>query len=449
VPSALKSSGLRRIIAAYTINRLGTWFGYVALSLAVFEHTHSALAVAALLVAGQALPALLVPAVVARVETSTRRAKLSALYLFEALLTIALAVLLWQFWLPAVIVLAALDGVAALAASALLRAEAAGAARDQARSQTADAAAAADGRQAAQTTEREANAALNVAFSVTFALGPVLGGVLVAAAGGPVALLIDAASFLICGAMLIHLRPQVEEAEGVSVRDRLRAAWQHVESVSALKLLLLAEGFALVFFAADGSIEVPYAKVTLLAGDRGYGLLLAVWGVGVVAGSLAFARAVKRPLWATLSAGTLAVGLAYIGYAVAPSLGAACMAGFLGGVGNGVQWASLLSAVQQLTPQRLHGQMMAAVEALGAFCPAVGLLLGGVLVALGSPRSAFLIVGVGATATTVAFLRLAPGLRLAALPDGAEPAPIAESAAALMHEPTATSAWELGQADGS
>jgi hypothetical protein len=448
VPSALQSRGLRRIIAAYTINRLGTWFGYVALSLAVFEHTHSALAVATLLVAGQALPALLVPAVVARVETSTRRAKLSALYLVEALLTIGLAVLLLQFWLPAVIVLAALDGVAALAASALLRAEAARAARDQV-APAAGAAVAGNGRLAAQTAEREANAALNVAFSVTFALGPVLGGVLVAAAGGPVALFIDAASFLICGAMVIHLRPHIEDAEGVSVRDRLRAAWEHVDSVSALKLLLLAEGFALVFFAADGSIEVPYAKATLHAGDRGYGLLLTVWGIGVVAGSLAFARAVRRPLGATLSAGTLAVGLAYIGFAVAPSLAVACVAGFVGGVGNGVQWASLLSAVQQLTPQRLHGQMMGAVEALGAFCPGVGLLLGGVLVALGTPRSAFLIVGVGATATTVAFLRLASRLRLEPLANSVEPVPIGESAASMAHGPTAATAWELGEVDGS
>ena len=61
---------LRRIVAAYTINRLGTWFGLVALSLAVFDHTHSALAVAALLFAGQALPAFVVPALVARVEAS-------------------------------------------------------------------------------------------------------------------------------------------------------------------------------------------------------------------------------------------------------------------------------------------------------------------------------------------------------------------------------------------
>ena len=49
---------------AYTVNRLGTWFGVVALSLAVFDQTHSALAVAALLVAAQVIPAFLVPAVV-------------------------------------------------------------------------------------------------------------------------------------------------------------------------------------------------------------------------------------------------------------------------------------------------------------------------------------------------------------------------------------------------
>ena len=52
VGSPLQSARLRRIIAAYTINRLGTWFGFVALSLAVFDHTHSAFAVAALLFAG-------------------------------------------------------------------------------------------------------------------------------------------------------------------------------------------------------------------------------------------------------------------------------------------------------------------------------------------------------------------------------------------------------------
>ena len=82
--SPLRHSELRRIVAAYTVNRLGTWFGFIALAVVVFDHTHSALAVAALLLASQVLPAFLVPALVARVEASTRRGELSGLYLFEA-----------------------------------------------------------------------------------------------------------------------------------------------------------------------------------------------------------------------------------------------------------------------------------------------------------------------------------------------------------------------------
>jgi Major Facilitator Superfamily len=435
VQSTLKSPRLRRILTAYTVNRLGTWFGYVALSLAVFEHTHSALAVASLLVAGEALPAFLVLTVVAWVEASSGRVKLSGLYLFEGLVTVALAVLLWHFWLPAVLVLAALDGTAALAASALLRAEMARAAREQAQVDWDPEGGDKDLKAFAQMAERKANAALNIAFSGTFMLGPALAGVAVATAGGSIALLIDAASFLICGALLIDLRSHVEEAAGASVRARLRAAWEHINEVSVLRTLLLVEGFALVFLASDGSIEVPYAKATLHAGDGGYGLLLTAWGVGVVVGSLVFARAVRRPLGAMLSAGTLAVGLAYVGFAAAPSLPVACLAGFIGGVGNGVQWASMLSAVQQLTPQHLQGRLMGAVESLSALCLAIGLLLGGVLVAFSSPRVAFLVVGLGATASTAAFVRLSlRGLEPAG--SGEVQTEIVDSSARQLHEPS-------------
>jgi hypothetical protein len=409
VPSPLKSSRLRRILIAYTINRLGTWLGLVALMLAVFDHTHSAIAVAALLLAGQALPAFLVPAVVARVEASARRSELSRLYFFEAVTTAALAVLLWHFWLPAVLLLAALDGTAALAASALLRAEVARAARDQVEAPSENATRPTETlEQDTHEAERKANAALNVAFAGTFVLGPVLGGAIVAAAGAPVALFIDVGSFFVCGTLLLDLHPHVQEAGGDSVRARLRAAWRHINEAPSLRGLLLVEAVALLFFESAGPIEVAYAKATLHAGDAGFGLLLTTWGAGGVLGSLIFARMVKRPLGVMLSAGALAIGLAYVGFSIAPSLALACPAALLGGIGNGLQWPSLISVVQQLTPPQLHGRLMGAVESLGALCLALGLLLGGALVALSSPRVAFLVVGLGAVATTAAFVRLAP-----------------------------------------
>jgi MFS family permease len=445
VLSPLKSSRLRRIVAAYTVNRLGTWFGFVALSVAVFDHTHSAVAVAALLVSGMVLPAFVVPALVARIEESPRRGELSGLYTFEGIATAALAVLLWHFWLPAVLLLVALDGAAALAASALLRTAAARAAREQVvtreGSERTD-----DGIEAnAHAAERQANATLNIAFSATFMLGPPLAGAIIAATGPPTALFVDTASFLICGAMLLDLRPHVEEAGDASVRARLRAAWRHINDVPVLRTLLLVEALALVFFEFSGPIEVAYAKVTLHAGDSGYGLLLGVWGVGVVVGSLVFARSVRRPLRAMLSTGTLAVGLAYIGFAAAPSLAVACLAALLGGVGNGVQWASLISAVQRLTPQRLHGRLMGAVESLGALCPAVGLSLGGVLVALSSPRGAFLVAGLGATATTAVFLRLSLREPEPAVDDDAE-AMAVEGSGRQLREPSQHEPTGLGEA---
>jgi hypothetical protein len=406
---------VRRIIAGYTVNRLGTWLGAVALSLAVYDHTHNAIAVAGLLIAAQALPAFIVPALVARVEASPRRGELSGLYFFEGATTIALGVLLYHFWLPAILLLVALDGTAALAASALLRTEAARAGRNHARTEMeqrapdpgiVDSDVSVSLEDGEQQAEQKVNAAINVAFSAVFVVGPILGGALVAGAGAPTALFLDAASFLICGALLVDLRPHVEEAEGATVRARLRAAWDFINQARALKALLLTQTAALVFFESAAPIEVAYAKSTLHAGDRGYGLLVTMWGIGVVAGSIVFARAERRSLGKMVSLGTVAVGVAYVGFAAAPSLAVACVAAVVGGAGNGMQWAPLVSAIQLLTPSHLHGRVMGAMESLGAISPAIGLSLGGALVAITSARTAFLVVGLGAALATLAFMRI-------------------------------------------
>ncbi len=407
--SSLRSPRLRRILVAYTVNRLGTWFGVIALMVAVFDHTHSAIAVSALLLAAQAIPAFVVPVVVARVEASARGGELSGLYFFEALTTAALAVLLWHFWLPAVLLLAALDGTAALVASALLRAALARAARDEIQA-GAESAAGSSGslEQEAQEAERRANAALNVCFSGTFVLGPALAGVLVAAAGAPAALFIDVGSFLICGALLVDLHPHVEEAEGDSVSARLRSAWRHINEAPSLRGLLLTYAVALVFLESAAPIEVSYAKSTLHVGDRGFGLLVTAWGVGAVLGAVIFARSLRRSLGGMLWVGASAIGLAYIGFAAAPSLPLASVAALVGGIGNGLELPSLISLVQRLTPQRLQGRMMGTVESLDALCLSIGLPLGGTLAAVGSPRLAFLVVGLGGTLASVGFFRVSP-----------------------------------------
>lgn len=391
---------------AFGTNRLGGWFGLVALLVLTFDHTHDALAVSALLLAWQALPAFVVPALVARVEASARGRELSGLYLVEAAATAALAILARHFWLPGVLVLAAIDGTAALAASALLRAALARAAREHAEAPIDHADPQRDRRTAPAEAERSANAALNIVFSVTFVLGPVLGGILVAGAGAATALFVDVGSFLLCGALLVDLRPHVEEAGAGSVRARLQAAWQHITEQPGLKNLLLVYAVALALFETAAPIEVAFAKETLGAGDRGLGLLLTCWGGGAVLGSFIFARLRRRTLAPLLSAGTLAIGLADAGFAVSPTLAIACAAAVIGGLGNGMELPALTALVQALAPGRLHGRLMGAIESLTAFAIAIGLALGGALVALTSTRFAFATVAIATVAVAAALLQL-------------------------------------------
>lgn len=404
-----KSARLRRILLAYTVNELGTWFGYVALAVGVYDHTHSAIATAGLFVARGLLPALLAPVLVARTERSPRGGRLVWLYAIQALLTLALAGLLWRFSLAGVLALVAVDGTVAVAATALVRTAAARVAADDAAGGRTPELDAQSSGALTERAQRQASAALNFAFMGTFAIGPAIGGALVAAFGGPVALLIDAITFLMCGALLARLATHVHEASGDSIRTRLLAAVEHVRLAPVLRVLFLTEAVALVFFASVEPVEVVYAKSTLAAGGFGYGLLVGAWGLGAAIGALVFARSTRRPLGPMLTGGTLLVGLAYLGFAAAPTIALACCAAVVGGVGNGVQWPSLISAVQQLTPGSLHGRLMSAVGSLNALCPAIGFALGGAVAAASSPRLAMAVAGGVTALATIAFMRLPVG----------------------------------------
>jgi MFS family permease len=378
----------RHAAVAYTVNEFGNWFGTIALAVAVFDHTGSALATAGLFVAARFVPALLVPALVARLESLARRRTLSALYLFEALVIGALAIVVIHPSLAPVLILAAVDGTAALTARALLRAVVAQRAGDE-------------------RTRRRANALLNFGFTASAAAGPALAGVIVAAIGPPATLGVDGASFLLAAALVLSVPTPQADAWRQGLAAQLSATWRHLSAPGVLRVLLATEATALIFFAAVVPVEVVFAKATLHAGDAGYGALLGCWGIGMLLGSAIFARSLRTTLGPLLAASTLAVGLAYLGTALAPSLGVACAAALLGGTGNGVQWIALISAVQGHTPTALQGRTMGVVEGLGGVCPAIGFILGGAIAALASPRATFAVAGGAVALSTIVFARLA------------------------------------------
>jgi MFS family permease len=381
----------RRLAITYAINELGDWMGLIALSVLVYDQTESALATAALFIGTGFLPALLAPALVARVELPSPRFALPVLYAAEAAAFGGLALLSVNFSLAGVVVLGAIDGTLMLAARALTRSVAASLLEPVGEL-------------------RAGNAILNVAFTGGAAVGPAIAGLVVAGFGIPTALLLDAVSFYAIAWILLTAgaMPRAEPEPG-QMRERLRAGIAYIREQTVLRRLLIAEGLAFVFFAAVIPVEVVYVKDTLESTDTGYGLMLASWGAGMVLGSLLFARLRQSSLGYLLLFSTFAVGSGYLGLAAAPTLAFACLASVIGGTGNGVQWVTMISAVQELTAESMQARVMSVLESIGAAMPGVGFALGGVIAALVSPRMTFLVAGVGVMGIVVVMTPLVKG----------------------------------------
>jgi MFS family permease len=67
----------------------------------------------------------------------------------------------------------------------------------------------------------------------------------------------------------------------------------------------------------------------------------------------------------------------------------------VGGVGNGIQWVAVMTALQEATPADLQARITGLLESLASAMTGVGFLLGGIITALFSPATAFAIAGGG------------------------------------------------------
>jgi MFS family permease len=386
----LRVPGFARLAASYTINELGDNLGVVALAILVLDETGSAWGTAALFLASRFVPAFVSPLITARVDRIVPHRVLPAMYVIEAAVFVGLAIVAVGFHLWLLLLLAFLDGTIAVTARGLTRATAV--------RLTAPAG-----------LLREGNALMNIGLAVTSAAGPAIAGVLVATAGVSVALLLDAASFALIAIILavpfVWTAPDRDGEEGWLARffDGLR----YVRSDAHVARLIAAEATAFVFFFLVIPIEVVYVQQTLDAGDVGYGALLSSWGVGLVLGSAVYTRVRNARTGVVLGAATAAIGVAYLGMAAASGIVVACLASVVGGLGNGVQWVALLTAVQELVPDDMQARVSGFLESLSAAMPGVGFLLGGGLVALGSPRLAFVVAGVGVLAVVPVLVQAA------------------------------------------
>jgi MFS family permease len=375
-PLAVRPFG--RLVSSYTLNELGDSVALVALAVLVYDQTQAVAPTAAFFLTAKFLPALLAPALTARVDQTSVRRSLPAIYVLEAAVFAVLALIADDnFVLGPVLLLGLVDGTLALTGRSLTRG-AVGAVL-----QPAD-------------QLKEGNALMNVGFAVSSVGGAALGGLLIAELGIATALLVDAASFVVIAMLIATARglPPVQ-VKREPFRERFGEGLHFARTNGLVRLLLIGEGLALILFTLVVPIEVIYAKESLGTTSAGFGILLASWGAGIVVGSLIYLLVKQRSALLLIVISTAAIGASYLGMATADTLLVACLISIVGGAGNGVQWISVVTALQEATPLDYQARVVGFLESLGAAMPGVGYLAGGVLVALGSPRTAFAVAGAG------------------------------------------------------
>jgi len=372
----------RALLVSYVINRAGDVVGALALAIIVLGATRSAIATAALFLATQFVPGLVGPFLVARIGGITPGRILPVCYLVEACVFLGLAAVARHTTVALIIALAFADGTLAFAARSVTRATTASTLIPH-------------------DLMPEGKAAFNVALAAATVAGPVLGGAVLALLGPTTALAADGVSFLVAALLILCTRelrtPVAKSADsaGATRRRHLRATFGYVAGNASLRALVFGEGIAFIFFYLVVPVTVIYATRSLHAGPAGYAAILASWGAGAVIGSAVHVRVARRVGHAGVLISTAAVAIAYLGTGLAPTLLVACVCSVLGGMGNGTQWASVETAVHQLVDEQFRLRVSALLESMAAVAPGVGIVVGGALTALFSPRAAYLAAGAG------------------------------------------------------
>jgi hypothetical protein len=189
-------------------------------------------------------------------------------------------------------------------------------------------------------------------------VGPLVGGLVVARAGSPVAFAVDAATFFFSFAVFFLAKPPRREAPPrASLLSQVREGLAFAFSVKWIWVTIVGVGFTNGFYFAAFTVALPLLVTKVLHGSAAtFGVIGAAGGVGEVIGALLAGNLRVRKLGLAIYAANAAIGLSSIGYGVpllpVVLLGAA-------GFGASIVFSNTLwdTAIQKHVPADLIGRV--------------------------------------------------------------------------------------------
>jgi MFS family permease len=232
-----------------------------------------------------------------------------------------------------------------------------------------------------------------VILNLSRVLGPAIGGVLLATSGPAACVLFNAITFVAPLAVLVHhrpadgRRPRPQRAGRPSALAGLKYAWSH----PLLRACMLTGASCGVLFSPALFFPLLATRVFQMGGS-GYGLLLALFGIGALPGALLASR--RQPSGRQVRVLGILTGACVAISATAPALPVL----FIGILATGTCSIWMVAAANTLVQLRaepeLRGRVMGAwTVALPGTIPITALVAGGAADLFG-PRVAYAGVGI-------------------------------------------------------
>jgi predicted MFS family arabinose efflux permease len=255
----------------------------------------------------------------------------------------------------------------------------------------------------------DGNAKLEISRSAAAVAGPPVGGALVGLLTAPVAIFLDALSFLASAVFLAFIRkpepapePHLDEAgERVGMGRSIREGLAYVGRHRLLRSIAACTGTANLFGAIGWSVLVLYAVDVLGLSPGTIGLVFGVGSIGFLVGALLPDRIQRRiGLGPAIVVSAFVAGLAMFLVPLAPQaapLPFLFAAQVLVGMGQVVYNVSQVSLRQAITPDAMLGRMNATMRFVVWGTMPLGALIGGILGGAIGLRETLFVAAIGET----------------------------------------------------
>ena len=243
-----------------------------------------------------------------------------------------------------------------------------------------------------------ANSLVVTVETLSWMIGPVIAGLMVAAWSTDVPYVVNAVTFLLSAAFVSRISETKLRSEDSLTRGHWRDVADGLKLVVTarpLRTVLVVWNVALVGSAAVNVAEVVFAKDTLDAGSVGFGALVAASGVGLAIGSFLSAPALGRVGLRRNYVGSLVLmGVGWGAAALSGSIWLAVAFVVGGAAGNGSVIVCNRLLVQRGAPDQYRGRALATIMSSNYAVLGLAMAAAGVLTDVVGARAVWIGAGV-------------------------------------------------------